>query len=309
MNENHRKSLAKDFRFIIGLIGFFSLLGFFEHFVPLLDLFNHFRLQAIVGSAFCILISLYLKDKQAVVFACAVLILNVSVISYKLYLTSGIPALSKNNVSNFSVISSNVLTSNKDYKAVIDMVNAQSADLVVFSEVDNKWATELAALKKHYPYKLLFPRPDNFGLAAFSKMPFKGDVQQVGEAGLPILVLHYDDKVVIVAHPLPPASSINMKENRVYLSKVAEIASESHGPAIVAGDLNATLWSATLEPLIEAGFDRINPLGMAYTWPKGNWAYILQIDHFFGKNIKAADFEVLPAVGSDHYPIRADIAY
>jgi endonuclease/exonuclease/phosphatase (EEP) superfamily protein YafD len=33
----------------------------------------------------------------------------------------------------------------------------------------------------------------------------------------------------------------------------------------------------------------------------------VQIDHFFAKGIKNADFKVLPSIGSDHYPIQAII--
>lgn len=308
MNENQRRYLAKDFRFIVGAIGICSLLGFLETFVPLLDLFNHFRLQAVVGAIFCALCSAYLKDKPATLIACTILALNICAISYKLVLTAGVPALN-NNAANFSIISSNVLTSNDDYQAVIDMVATQDPDLVVFSEIDHTWADKLDVLEKDYPHKLLFPRPDNFGLAAFSKKPFRGEVTYAGEAGLPVMAIRYDGLTVIGAHPIPPASMRNMQENRNYLAEVARIGNEEKTPVVIAGDLNATLWSATLVPLIETGFKRINPLGIAYTWPAGNWAYILQIDHFFGKNITAADFHVLDDVGSDHYPIRADIVY
>lgn len=308
MNENHRRYLAKDFRFIIGFIGVCSLVGFLEPFVPILDLFNHFRLQAVAGAIFCIVCSFLLKDKRAVLAACTVFSLNVGVIGWKLYQTSGIPKLGDSQ-AKFSAIASNVLTENDDYNAVIEMVRTQGPDLVVFSEVDYTWAEELSVLENTHPHKLLYPRSGNFGMAAFSKKPFKGEIVDAGEGGLPIMVLRLDGLTVIGAHPVPPSSFINMQKNRHYLSEVSRIGNEAKGPVLVAGDLNATLWSATLNPLIEIDFKRINPFGIAYTWPESNWLLFLQIDHFFGKEIKAADFEVLPSVGSDHYPIRADIAY
>lgn len=307
MNEIHRQKLSKDFRFIIGLIGICSLVGFGEIFFPILDLFNHFRLQAIVCAFFCFIFHLVLKDKRAAVFAITVLVFNLGIVGFKLYQTGGIPALAAGQTASLSVISSNVLTSNNDYDAVISLMREQDADVLIFSEVDQIWVGHLSVLEDTYPYFLKHPRPDNFGMLALSKRPFEGEVRPLGDAQLPLFILKFDGLTIFGAHPLPPASARNMHENRAYLSEMAKLAGEQPGAVLIAGDLNATLWSAAIAPLTDAGLSRINPLGLAYTWPKNNPTVALQIDHFFGKKIPAADFKVLPSVGSDHYPIRADI--
>lgn len=307
MNENRNSGLIRDFRFVLGAIALCSVIGFFEFFFPILDLFNHFRIQAIVGTLVCMFLFLVWKSKIMAYISCAVLLLNVGVVGLKLYQTGGIEPLHEDEKASFSIVSANVLTSNENSELLLNLIDKENPDLVILSEVNSRWIEALKPLEERYEYTLKHPRPDNFGIAAYSKRSFKGEIAVSGDAELPVAVLQYDDIIVIGAHPLPPISNRNMSENRIYLSDIAFLAKSFQKPIVVAGDLNATLWSATLSPLIDAGFDRINPLGIAYTWPKGNILYALQIDHFFAKNIKAANFKKLPSVDSDHYPIRADI--
>lgn len=308
MNDNHRKALSKDFRFIILLIGLCSLVGLFWRIFPLLDLFNHFRVQAVAGSAFCAAVFLILKNRNGFLISLAVLAFNASIVGYRLSYTGGIPALSGQSKASFSIVSSNVLTENTDYMAVLDMAHREDPDLIVFSETDDTWISNLKALEKDYPYHYAYPRPDNFGLAAYSKKPFKAETRLSSEASIPILKLEYAELTVLVVHPLPPASVRNMNSNMAYLSDAADMMEKDDSrPVLIAGDMNSTLWSGAVNSMVDLGFSRINPLGLAYTWPVRNFAWMLQIDHFFGRNIAAGDFEVLPSVGSDHYPIRADI--
>ncbi len=310
MHDNHRKALSKDFLFIIFLIGFCSCLGLFWRLLPILDLFNHFRMQAIVGSFLCALTFLWLKNKKGFLISLLILLLNAGIVGYKLHYTGGIPSLAEKTGKEISIISSNVLTSNTDYASVLAMVEKQNPDVIVFSEVDDVWVKALETIEQTYPYYYQYPRPDNFGLAAYSKTPFKATLEFAGQAKLPILILDYNEFLLMGVHPLPPASTPNISENFLYLSRVAELAdSYKDRPLIIAGDMNSTLWSAAIKPIIDNGFSRIHSLGIAYTWPKNNWLWGLQIDNFFGKNIVAGDFQVLPSIGSDHYPIRADVKF
>lgn len=309
MKETHRIAVTKDFRIIIIIIAFCSAIGLFWQSVPILDLFNHFRLQAVAGGIFCAIFFMLLKDKKGIFLSLTVIILNIVIIGYRLHYTGGIPGLAANQPGGFSIVSANVLTSNKEYALVLEMAKNQDADLMVFNEVDPVWIKKLKPLEDIYPHYHTHPRTDNFGLAAYSKEPFRAEVKLLGNARLPALVIEYEDFVVIAAHPLPPASTRNMKENMSYLSGISDLIEDAEKPVIIAGDMNATLWSGAINPLIESGFSRINSIGLAYTWPVNNFLWMLQIDHFFGRNIQAGDFKVLPSVGSDHYPIRADILF
>jgi endonuclease/exonuclease/phosphatase (EEP) superfamily protein YafD len=47
--------------------------------------------------------------------------------------------------------------------------------------------------------------------------------------------------------------------------------------------------------------------GLEYSWPDGRLWMGIQIDHVLTLGMKAGQFEVLDEVGSDHYPVRADL--
>jgi endonuclease/exonuclease/phosphatase (EEP) superfamily protein YafD len=130
----------------------------------------------------------------------------------------------------------------------------------------------------------------------------------VGDYELPLAVLDFKEFRLIVAHPIPPISADNMLENKIYLETIAQNSINDDKAVIIAGDLNSTLWGDALTPLMHINLKRINPSGVAYTWPAQIPLFAMQIDHFFAKNIKAANFKVLGNIGSDHYPIQATIA-
>lgn len=308
MNEIQRVKLTKDFYFIIGLIAICSVIGLLEPFFAIFDLFNHFRLQAIIGTLMCVFIFLYLKDKKGIIACLIVLFFNVGIMGARLQEMKGIGPTKHGSEASMSVIAFNVLTSNTRYADVISMIEKEDADAVLFFEVDQSWAEQLSPLEEIYAHSIKHPRPDNFGIIAFSKKPFTGNVEYFNGKGVPALLMVFDDIVIIGAHPVPPVVKSSMEKNRAYLTKVANLIDQtSEKPVLLAGDLNATLWSAAITPLIDAGFMRVNSYGLAYTWPQNNPALALQIDHFFGRNIVAADFRTLPSAGSDHSPIRADI--
>jgi|GEM_PF-3287526 len=307
MKAENRISLVKDLRFVIYLIGICSLIGLFEKIIPILDLFNHFRVQAIVGAILVGISAFFLKDRKGCSVALIIFLLNSSIVGYRIYKTGGIDRLQNINQAQISVVAANVLTSNTEYQSLINLIAAQNPDVIVLTEVDNKWLDSLKALEETYKYSIKYPRADNFGIAAFSKIPMEGEVKSLGMLNLPVLIATVKGITIFGAHPIPPASIKKMNDNRKYIEEIAFMVENKEGPFILAGDLNTTLWSSAIDPLIDTGFKRINPSGISYTWPKGNALLALQIDHFFGKDIEAADFRVLPSIGSDHYPIRADI--
>lgn len=287
-----------------------SLTGLFAPFFWLLDLFNHFRPQAIVASSIVMILAIF-YDKRIVYAAMAVALLNSGLVAKRLYQTAGIPAMAENTASTavpdtISVVLSNVLTHNREYGAVLAMMAREKPQVAIFIEPDERWVTALEPLKKDYPFTLKHTRDDNFGIAVYSQLPFEHEITHVGNLQLPLAVLNFGRFYVVTGHPIPPLNNFSMAENRHYLEMMAHVASSHDAPVILAGDLNTTLWSDALAPLVEAHLKRINQAGFAYTWPTAFAPFALHIDHFFGKNIAAADFRVLEYVGSDHYPVRAD---
>lgn len=270
------------------------------------DLFNHFRPQAIVAALLLALLALRYPHPRTPVLVLIILVLNSVFMAGKLFATQGISATVTHK--DLRLISANVLTSNSNHQALVKLVTAQQPDVLVLTEVNAQWLQDLGVLEAAYPYTAKYPSEDNFGMAAYSKKPFKADFILAGDYGLPIMRLDFSDLTVFMAHPIPPMGKENAAENRVYLAKLAEISAKTDTPTVIAGDLNATLWSFAVDPILNTDIlKRINPIGFAYTWPSMFFPLAIQIDHFFAKDIKGATFDVLPSIGSDHFPIQTDI--
>src|SRR3982751_3829180 len=122
------------------------------------------------------------------------------------------------------------------------MVRTQGPDLFVASETTPEWITHLDTLKDRYPYRF-YAGPGIFGIAAYARRPFVAQVFRIGRHRMPLGRLEFDDMVVLVAHPQPPTRRGLAVENRAYLETLARLAHASTKPVILAGDLNATLWS------------------------------------------------------------------
>lgn len=289
-----------------------SLVGLLSKTFWLFDLFNHFRPQAFLASFLLCFVSLWLKDKKGVLLAVLVMMLNAGLMLERFYAFPAVQNSSQvsyveGQTRNISVIFSNVLTSNTNHQLLFDTISKHRPDVLVTTEVDEKWKTALEVNKSLYPFSIAIPRPDNFGMAIFSKIPFKGERYDVGDYGLPLIVLDFEDFALIAAHPIPPLSQNNSGELHAYTRKIAEAVRNIKKPLVLIGDLNATLWSDTVNDLRGLGIKRTNQLGFAWTWPSGFFPLAIQIDHIFVRDVVMADFKVLPYIGSDHFPVKTNI--
>lgn len=286
-----------------------SFASFLSPFYWFLDLLNHFRAHALLASII-LGTAAYFIDKKLLVLSIVILLGNSTLFLMRLYETSGVQRIDTSSNSSrkqITIVSANVYAPNNNYKQALDVITQENPDIIVLTETDEHWIENVSSLENTYPYSLKHPRSDFFGMAIYSKIPFQPQMISVGDFDLPLAVLDFKDFRLIVAHPIPPISEDCMFENKSYLKAVAQNSTSDERPVILAGDLNSTLWGDALKPLMQANLKRINPLGIAYTWPTQFPLFAMQIDHFFAKNIKAANFKVLGNIGSDHYPIQATI--
>ncbi len=270
------------------------------------DMITPFRLQMLAAGV--ILAAGTIPVRQPWLYALAALILavNLTPMGERLLIRHVLPAHAEGR--GLSVVFSNVLCDNRQFDRVPAMVRAQAPDLFIASETTPEWMTHLDGLKDRYPYRF-YAGPGIFGIAAYARRPFTAQVFRVGRHQMPLGRLEFDDVVVLVAHPQPPARAGLTAENQAYLETLARLAQETAKPVIIAGDFNATLWSHSLRPLIQAGVQWPAGSGMAYSWPTDKPQMAIQIDQILTRGAVAGTYRVLPAVGSDHFPIRADLVF
>src|SRR5262245_23267651 len=87
------------------------------------------------------------------------------------------------------VMQMNVHTENTRHDLVATYIREKKPDLIALEEVNAEWLTDLAELRTSYPYSVIQPQSDNFGIALFSRLPLQGEqIVELGHAGVPSVV-------------------------------------------------------------------------------------------------------------------------
>jgi endonuclease/exonuclease/phosphatase (EEP) superfamily protein YafD len=270
------------------------------------DMITPFRLQMLAAGAGLGLLTIPLRRRALYGLVILVLCTNLVPMAPRLLERHSLPAHAKGHA--ISVVFANVLCDNRQFNRIPAMVRTEMPDVFVASETTPEWMAHLDGLKDRYPYRF-YAGPGIFGIAAYARRPFTAQVFRIGRHQMPLGRLEFDNLVVLIAHPQPPARLGLAAENQAYLRALANLAQTAAKPVVVAGDLNATLWSHSLKPLIQADLQWPAGSGMAYSWPVGKPQMAIQIDHILTTHAVAGHYRVLPPDGSDHFPVRADLVF
>ncbi len=211
--------------------------------------------------------------------------------------------------TRISLVFSNVLCDNRQFDRVTALARNQDADLFAAAETTGDWVDHLDSLRDLYPYRFAPKNLGPFGVALYAKRPFSAEIMPTGTRGMQLLRADFGDKVVYVVHTMPPANPVLSADNRVYLETVAARVSTETKPVIVVGDFNATLWSHNMRPVIQAGLQWPAGSGVRYSWPTQRPWFAIQIDQVLTRGAKAGAYRTLGDIGSDHYPVRADLVF
>tara|TARA_R100001369_G_scaffold92902_1_gene141215 strand:+ start:33416 stop:34441 length:1026 start_codon:yes stop_codon:yes gene_type:complete len=223
-----------------------------------------------------------------------------------------------------SILIANVLIKNKDANAFLEIVKNSNADMVLAMEVDSWWVQKLQPLTEMYPYTILNPLNNAYGMALYSKFRIKKhEIQFLNHSKVP----SFNTEIMLASgarfkfygvHPVAPFPSDKYPENigekakeeqsEIALTKVGKLVSGNEIPTIVAGDFNDVSWSNTSrlfgnnanlkDVRIGRGlYNTFDAQSMIMRWP---------LDHFFvSEGIKVIEFKRLPKFGSDHFPLFA----
>jgi endonuclease/exonuclease/phosphatase (EEP) superfamily protein YafD len=212
------------------------------------------------------------------------------------------------------ILTSNVLTTNRNADSLLRLVRTHQPDILVTMESDQWWESKLKVLESEMPHSIKCPLDNLYGMHVFSCLPLiETEIRFLVEEGVPsmhaLVKMRSGDEVrVHFVHPSPPSPTENPEsaERDAELIIVGRSVAESKQPVIVTGDLNDVAWSATtrlfrkisglLDPRVGRGmFNTYHADYPLLRWP---------LDHLF----HSAHFTLcficcLPSIGSDHFPL------
>lgn len=275
-----------------------------------LDLATHFRVQyACAMLPFLVLFAARRRFRLALVPA-VVLLVNLSLFLPIYWPAARPPA----DAGTLRAITANVHTGNRRFDAFLQFIRSERPDFFVAFEIDDRWAATLDSLKAEYPHTIVEPRPDNFGIGLYSRLPIRQSrIVALADSEVPTVIAELASEVgeftVIGTHPLPPTSAAYSGYRNRHLRALAESAARTSGPLIVLGDLNVTPWSPHFrDVLARSGLrDSRQGFGIQPTWPEQSPALLIPIDHaLVSPEVAVINRRVGPDIGSDHRPVVLD---
>ena len=219
--------------------------------------------------------------------------------------------------ASLTIITSNILIENRDAESILGMIRARRPDVVLLIETDDWWDSQLRGLEKDYPFFLRHPKPNAYGMHLYSRLPLiDPQVRYQVEDDVPSiksrLRLRCGVEVMLYClHPKPPPQSDTADRDAELILTAREIKGDKR-PTIVIGDMNDVAWSRTthLFQKISGLLDPRIGRGMFSTF-HAHWRFLRwPVDHvFFEKSFLLSDLVVLPAVGSDHFPLYVALCF
>ncbi len=216
------------------------------------------------------------------------------------------------------IMTANVLTPNRNVKALIELVRENAPDLIVTLESDGWWQERLDSLEPDYPYTIKCPLDNLYGMHVYSRLPLSdSQIDYLVEPDIPsihtLVTLRSGENIRHhFLHPAPPSPTENDKssERDAELIIVARSVAETDDPVIVTGDLNDVAWSETtrLFRKISGLLDPRVGRGMFNTFHANYWFMRWPLDHLFhSDHFTLSKLCRLPGFGSDHFALLAEL--
>jgi endonuclease/exonuclease/phosphatase (EEP) superfamily protein YafD len=309
---------AAGFRFTLrfwGLIGAAgavagtaTILGFFGGLHWFFDICSHFRVQYGLALGLASLLLLIPRQRKTAAILGFLAAVNLGFVVPLFFSGPDSPA------SNGAVIRAmlfNVNTHQGNPGRVRQAVLDADPDILVLEEVSRNWLNELAPVFTNYPYSREAPADDNFGIALYSRLPFKSaQVVSIGEADVPSILADVESPAgvftILATHPLPPAGAEYSRLRNNQLAELARTVRTINTPVLLMGDLNMSPWSPYFNRLVkDSGLrDSARGYGLQPSWPTMNPLLLIPLDHaLHSPGIGIVSRRIGPDAGSDHYPL------
>ena len=292
---------------LLGLLPLGARLGW------LFDLTTHFRLQ-FLGAAGVVLVLVALRRKW---LSTAALLVIVALNAWPVlpYVPRVAPAaIAPAGSAHVKVLTVNVSFRQFSARRFREIVAEAAPDVLLVVEFTPHAEEVLAELDKLFPQQLKAPAEGPYGVGLWSRLPLQsaytfplGPVQGI-EARVQTATGVF---TLLGAHLVSPTLPRRAEQRNEELALLAERRAAIAGPVVVAGDFNVTPyspyysdWLATTQ-LTDSRYART----LSGSWPAVLPILGIPIDHV----AVSSDFVILahhrlPAFGSDHWGIMAELA-
>lgn len=213
------------------------------------------------------------------------------------------------------LLQANVYCPGNDPKPLLDLIRETRPDIILLQEVDEKWRGFLKPLEELYPHSRYSPRYTNGGpaLAQFWSAETVS-IEDLHPVGLPatetVLRVNGGSLCVLNAHTAAPFTRDRAERYRNQMDLLARHAATRKMPVVLAGDLNAGVWSRHFTALLDRGglVSARRGFGGLGTWPSFLGPLRIALDHLLvSPGIRVVDCRVGPGIGSDHRPLLTDL--
>ncbi|WP_228703786.1 endonuclease/exonuclease/phosphatase family protein [Kangiella sediminilitoris] len=223
--------------------------------------------------------------------------------------------------TNISIVTANVLMTNRNARKLIHLIEHFSPDILVTLESNGWWQSHLDKLTPNYPYSIKCPLDNLYGMHVYSKLRLENsEIKYLVQRDVPSIhtkaILTDGSKVRLhFLHPAPPSPTENEEsaerdaELVMVAKNIAETA-EADQPVIVTGDMNDVAWSRTtrlfrkLSGLLDPRIGR----GMFNTFHAKYWFLRWPLDHLFhSSHFTFTKMTRLPDFGSDHFALYTEL--
>lgn len=223
---------------------------------------------------------------------------------------------------SLSLLVSNVEQGNTAHERWLEVVRGVDPDVILASEVNDRWAEWLSTLEDDYPYTVCQPQENCYGMMLLSRLRLiEPEVRFIVEDTVPSIETDVELETGAHihfwgVHPRPPEplrgqhSTERDAELVIVGRKLQERGDDV--PTIVAGDFNDVAWSRTTELFMQLSslLDPRMGRGFYNTFHARYPFFRFPLDQVFhSSEFKLRDVTVLPFVGSDHFPVLVELCY
>lgn len=281
---------------------------------PYLELTTHFRLQYALAASVCLILLTAFHSWKLLPLALGCAVLNWAFI-LPYYIDSSSPALAPDAV-RLRLMHANVLWANRNYAALLALVEEERPDILVLQEYTQEWHEHLQVLQTQYPYSKEAPRPGGSGMALFSRRPLEAaEVLTLDDSShlavLAGLNVEGASLTVLALHPPTPMRPGDFENRNEQFARAASIMRKTQGAKLLIGDLNTTMWSPYFIDLVrESGLSNARQgFGLMPSWPVPLPTPLqIPIDHcLVGSGIAVEAIRTGGRTGSDHRPLIVDV--